>query len=172
MPHQSENRIGTNDDRFGYYLDGEMNWSSYDSTLFKDSTYTLDKAGNRTQVYDGTAWKTYTPNSTNQYTVADAVAVSNNAEHQISAFDGVTFEYYNDGRLSKVSNGTTWTNFYYDALGRCVRRVKDGWDAKYSYYDGERELLECGPGGGAAFKNTYGKGIDEILRRIDFLRYF
>jgi RHS repeat-associated protein len=52
-------------------------------------------------------------------------------------------------------------------FGRCVKRVKDGWDAKYSYYDGERELLECGPGGGAAFKNTYGKGIDEILKRLD-----
>jgi len=160
-------RIGTNDDRFGYYLDGEMNWASYDSTLFKDSTYTLDKAGNRTQVYDGTTWKTYTPNSTNQYTVADAVAVSNNAEHQISAFDGVTYTYYNDGRLASVSNGTTWTNFAYDAFGRLVRRIKDGWDAKYSYYDGEKELLECGVGGGAAFKNTYGKGIDEILYRLD-----
>jgi hypothetical protein len=33
-----------------------------------------------------------------------------------------------------------------NALGRCVKRVKDGWDAKYIYYDGEKEVLECGPG--------------------------
>jgi RHS repeat-associated protein len=54
-----------------------------------------------------------------------------------------------------------------NAFGRCLKRVKDGWDATYSYYDGEKELLECGSGGGAAFKNVYGKGIDEILARTD-----
>jgi hypothetical protein len=48
-----------------------------------------------------------------------------------------------------------------------VKREKDSWDAKYSYYDGEKELLECGVGGGAAFKNVYGKGVDEILMRTD-----
>jgi RHS repeat-associated protein len=162
-------RTGTNDDRFGYYLDGEMNWASYDSTALKDSTYSLDPAGNRMQVYDGSVWKNYAPNALNQYTQAEDLTVTNNAEHQITDFDGLTFTYTNDGRLASVysPSADTWIDFSYDALGRCVKRLKDGWDAKYSYYDGERELLECGVAGGAAFKNLYGKGIDEILRRID-----
>ena len=84
----------------------------------------------------------------NQYTTANGVSVTNGpAEHQISSFNGITFGYMNDGQLTYVSNGTSSMNFAYDALGRCVKRVKDGWDAKYNFYDGERELLECGPAG-------------------------
>ncbi len=47
-----------------------------------------------------------------------------------------------------------------------MKRVRDGWDANYIYYDGERELLECGPAGRAAFRNVYGKGIERsgVLR--------
>jgi RHS repeat-associated protein len=169
-------RDGTNDDRFGYYLNGELNWATYDSTVFKDMTYTLDRGGNRIKTYDGSTWKNYTATGINQYTTAEDLAVTTNAEHQITLYNGITFGYLNDGQLTYVSNGTSSMNFYYDALGRCVKRVKDGWDAKYSYYDGERELLECGSGGGAAYRNVYGKGIDEILMRQDttnnWLLYF
>jgi RHS repeat-associated protein len=164
-------RTGTNDDRFGYYLDGELNWATYDTTALNDVTYTLDRAGNRISIVDGGVNKSYTATGINQYTTANGVSVTNgSAEHQISAFNGITLEYMNDGQLSKVSNGTHWINFYYDALGRCVKRLTDGWAVYYSYYDGEKELLECGSGGGAAYRNVYGKGVDEILMRQDTTR--
>jgi RHS repeat-associated protein len=131
-------------------------------------TYQWDRAGNRTQIADAGVWKTYTTNTINQYTAAEGSTVTNDpAEHQIIGYNGVTFTYYNDERLSSLFNGTTWTNFYYDALGRCVKRVRDNWDYRYIYYDGEREIFESGSGGGAIDRNVYGKGIDEILMRID-----
>ena len=141
-------RSEANDDRFGYYLDGELKWATYDTSTLNDVTYTLDPAGNRISIVDGGVNKSYTATGINQYTTANGVSVTNGpAEHQISAFNGITLEYINDGQLSKVSNGTHWINFYYDALGRCVKRLTDGWRVYYSYYDGERELLECGSGG-------------------------
>jgi hypothetical protein len=86
------------------------------------------------------------------------------AEHQITGDNGITFTHE---RLSMLFDGTNWITFAYDALGRCVKRVKGGWDAKYIYYDGERELLECGSGGGPSYRNVYGKGVDEIVTRTD-----
>ena len=161
-------RTGTNDDRFGYYLNDELNWASYDATALTDVTYNLDRAGNRTSIVAGGVNKPYTADSINQYTAAENIAVSNGpAEHQITLYNGITFSYINDGRLASVSNGNTGITFSYDAFGRCVKRLIDGWSAKYSYYDGEKELLECGVGGGASYRNVYGKGIDEILMRTD-----
>ena len=141
-------RSGTNDDRFGYYLDGELNSATYDTSAINEVTYTLDRAGTRISIVDGGVNKSYTATGINQYTTANGVSVTNGpAEHQISSFNGITFGYMNDGQLTYVSNGASSMNFAYDALGRCVKRVKDGWDAKYNFYDGERELLECGPAG-------------------------
>jgi hypothetical protein len=46
-------REGTNDDRFGYYLNNELNWATYGAAALNDVTYNLDRAGNRTSIVDG-----------------------------------------------------------------------------------------------------------------------
>jgi hypothetical protein len=103
-----------------------MNWGSYDDANLKDMTHTLDKAGNRTQVYDGSVWKTYSPDTINRYSLAEALAVTSKAEHQISSFNGITFAHMNDGQLTYAFNGTHWINFYYDALGDSLPTLAAG----------------------------------------------
>jgi RHS repeat-associated protein len=121
---------------------------------------------------DGGVNKSYTPNVINQYSNAEGLPVTNGSEHEIAAYEGVSYTYINDGHLASVTNTTTGSTmaYSYDALGRCVKRLRDGWDAKYNYYDGEKELVECGPAGGVSFRNVYGKGIDEIIMRTDNTR--
>ena len=139
----------------------------------RNVTYTLDKAGNRTSVTDnlnGNA--TYAPNTLNQYTGSmGGEAISNGNEHEISTYKNIKYSYINDERLSSVStpviNPTSTYNLYYDALGRCVKRVLNG-AITYYIYDGEKPILEyrsTAPSNPA--KNVYGKGIDEILMRYD-----
>jgi RHS repeat-associated protein len=131
-------------------------------------SYTLDKAGNRTNVTDtvnGNA--TYTPNALNQYTAVTGSTISNGPEHEISDYQGLHYTYINDEHLNQVSDGTNNYDLYYDALGRCVKRTLNDVDTYY-IYDGEKPILEYNPGGGQVGWNVYGKGIDEILQRITY----
>jgi hypothetical protein len=57
-------------DTFNYYLDGEMSGAHYANNA-RNVTYTIDNAGNRTSVTDGTV-KTYVPNNINLYSTVGA----------------------------------------------------------------------------------------------------
>ncbi len=127
-------------------------------------TYNLDKAGNRLSVVDTGVTKTYSRNSLNQYTAAEGSTVSNGSEHEIASYQGNTYTYINDERLSSVNNGVY--TLAYDALGRCVQRTLNGATTDY-IYDGEKPILEYDTSGAIIGRNVYGKGIDEILLRID-----
>ena len=128
------------------------------------ATYNLDRAGNRTSIVDGGVTRTYTRDVTNEYTAAEGSAVTNNSEHQISAYLGVSFGYVNDGQLSSVSAGSDNCTFGYDALGRRVKRLLNG-DVRYYIYDGEKALLDLDGNGDVNGWNVYGKGVDELLER-------
>jgi RHS repeat-associated protein len=128
-------------------------------------TYNLDKAGNRTSLVDTGVTKTYSPNTLNQYTAAEGTTVTNGSEHEIASYQGNSYTYINDERLSSV-NGTAYT-LGYDALGRCVKRTLNGV-LVYYIYDGEKPILEYNSAGGGVGHNLYGKAIDEILMRIDY----
>jgi RHS repeat-associated protein len=137
-------------------------------TLECSKTYTLDKAGNRTNVTDNVNGNaTYTPNALNQYSSVSGNTISNGSEHEVSAFNGVTYTYINDERLKQVSDGTNIYNLYYDALGRCIKRSING-TIKYYIYDGDKPILEYDAAGALAARNVYGKGVDELLMRTDY----
>jgi RHS repeat-associated protein len=129
-------------------------------------SYFLDNASNRTRVVETGVHKLYTPNNFNQYTQGHGEAVSNGTEHEVSSYRNISYTYINDERLSRV--GTTGLNYwlYYDALGRCVKRILNG-ATTYYIYDGEKPVLEYNSSGAIVARNVYGKWIDEILMRTD-----
>ena len=138
--------------------------------------YYFDKAGNRQQVTD-TANPTinYVLNNINQYNSASGCSITNGLEHEVSSFQGlydtqpVNYYYLNDEHLISVSGGGSNRYFYYDALGRCVKRsptVANGGNTTYYIYDGEKPILEYSSTG-IVGRNVYGKGIDEILMRTN-----
>jgi RHS repeat-associated protein len=151
-------------DQFGYYLNGELYWTTYGTPALNDVTYVLDKAGNRTGIHDGGVVKYYTPNTLNQYTAAEGDTVTNGSEHEITSYQNISYTYINDERLSKIATSGLNYWLYYDALGRCVKRTLNGVTTYY-IYDGERPIMEYNSGGALVGRNLYGKGIDEILHR-------
>ncbi len=134
----------------------------------RNVAYVLDKAGNRTSVTDNVNGNaTYAPNIVNQYTSMAGSPVTNGSEHEIRTYNSVTYSYINDERLKQVTSGSNNYSLYYDALGRCVKRVVNG-AITYYIYDGEKPILEYRSTDlGNPAKNVYGKGIDEILMRFD-----
>ncbi len=128
--------------------------------------YYLDKAGNRTSVTDTVYGNTsYTPNNFNQYTAVTGSTITNGPEHEISAYQNVSYTYINDEHLTTASDGTNTYDLKYDALGRCVKRTLNGVTTYY-IYDGEKPILEYDAAGTQVGWNVYGKGIDEILQRM------
>ena len=138
--------------------------------------YYFDKAGNRQQVTD-TANPTinFVINNINEYNSASGCSITNGNEHEISSFQGlydtqpVNYYYLNDEHLISVSGGGGNRYFYYDALGRCVKRsptVADGGNTTYYIYDGDKPILEYSSAS-IVGRNVYGKGIDEILMRTN-----
>src|SRR5437899_10261649 len=95
-----------------------------------------------------------------------------NNEHEISGYNGATYTYMNDERLSSVGSGDITYSMVYDALGRCVKRTLNiglnvgSNTTTYYIYDGEKPILEYNPSGASVGVNVYGKGIDEILERV------
>jgi YD repeat-containing protein len=131
-------------------------------------TYTLDKAGNRTSIVDTGVTKSYTPNNLNQYTAAEGTAVTNGSEHEVASYQGVSYAYINDERLKTVTSGSNSYQLAYDALGRCVKRTLNGVTTYY-IYDGEKPVLEYNTSGAIVGRNLYGKAIDEIVLRVDYV---
>jgi RHS repeat-associated protein len=137
------------------------------STILRSVTYNLDKAGNRTSIVDTGTTKTYTPNILNQYTAVEGLSVTNGSEHEIASYQGANYTYINDERPSSVTDGINIYSVAYDALGRCIRRTYNA-DTAYYIYDGEKPILEYYAGTNIA-RSVYGKGIDEILMRTDYV---
>ena len=153
-------------DTFGYYKDGELNTAQYSTT--RSVSYTLDKAGNRTNVTDNVNGNAaYTPNTINQYiNTVGSDAITNDAEHTIQTYKSVIYTYLTDKDLVSVTNGTDSYTLRYDALGRCVKRTLNGVDT-YDIYDGEKPIVEYNASLQTIPTNVYGKGIDEVLARTD-----
>jgi RHS repeat-associated protein len=159
-------------DSFQYYQDGELNTATL-GNLAHNLTYNLDTAGNRYTVVDNTTTTTYTPNVFNQYTAVTGTSITNGPNHEISDYQGRHYTYINDERLASVNGGFGSSyQLAYDALERCVKRTLNGAQSNvttYYIYDGEKPILEFDdtPSHALAGYNLYGKGVDEILMRID-----
>ena len=143
--------------QYGITLNGQGQWSGPMRTV----SYNLDNAGNR----DGTAgvnengmFMPYNPNVLNQYS-----QTANGSEHEVAAYNSVSYRYIADQRLARVSSASAGTyELGYDALGRCVRRTTNGV-TKYSAYDGERPILDYDGNGTITNTRLYGRGIDELI---------
>ncbi len=61
-----------------------------------------------------------------------------------------------------------FTTLGYDALGRCVKRTL-GTTTTYYVYDGEKPILKYDSTGAMDGNNVYGRGIDEIVMRGDYV---
>ena len=137
-------------------------------------TYNLDKAGNRSgsnAVVDTGVPTSYTPNILNGYTgVGGTNNVTNNSEHEIAAYQGVSYTYIDDTHLVSVTSGSNNYALAYDALGRCVKRTLNN-ATTYYIYDGEKPIQEIGP---AWASTIYGIGVDEPVIRFtsSYVYYF
>ena len=152
-------------DIFGYNFAGELNFAQYglhpNDAPETVATYVLDNAGNRLSVH-GVA---YTPNSLNQYTLAQGTVVGNGNQHEINSYQGVSYSYLADTQLAAVqSNANGLYQLGYDALGRTVRRTING-QTTYFIYDGARSIIEYDASGNMVANTLYGLGIDEIIAR-------
>ena len=154
-------------DSFNYYLDGELQVANL-GNFGHNVTYNIDRMGNRTSVVDNNVTSTYSsPNAINQYyPTAAGSSITNGPEHEISAYNGVTYTYINDERLWSAMAGNSTYSMLYDALGRCMKRMLSGGPTTYYVYDGEKPILEYDVSGTSVATNVYGKGIDEILERV------
>ncbi len=79
-----------------------------------------------------------------------------------------TYAYVGDTYLAKVTGGGNSYTLGYDALGRCVKRTL-GTTTTYYVYDGEKPILEYDSAGAMDGNNVYGRGIDEIVMRGDYV---
>ena len=159
---RSVTREDNKTDSFTYYLDGELNTAQYNTT--RGVNYTLDKAGNRTSVADTVNGnKTYTPNALNEYSAVTGSSITYGLEHEVASFNGVSYTYINDERLTKASNGSTYT-LLYDALDRCVTRTLNG--PIYYIYDGEKPILSTPQTATALVLTCMGKGSMKFLSAV------
>jgi len=92
--------------------------------------------------------------------------VGNGPEHEVGAYNSVSYTYINDDRLIRVTSPGNAYDLAYDALGRCVKRTLNG-ATTYYIYDGEKPIVEYTSAGTIVARNVYGKWIDEILMRTD-----
>ncbi len=84
--------------------------------------------GNRTNVSEDGVNKSYVPNNLNQYTTAHGIGASNGTSHQISSYDGTSYNYTGDTYLAKATAGNNSYTLFYDALGRLrATHLGDQW---------------------------------------------
>jgi RHS repeat-associated protein len=139
--------------------------------------YYFDRAGNRQEVTDtANSTTNYGNNNINQYTFVSGSTIGNGNEHEVSSFQGfydtvpVNYYYINDEHLEQASDGSNNRYFFYDALGRCVKRsptISDGNNTTWYIYDGDKPIVEYASSTSIVGRNVYGKGVDEILMRIN-----
>ncbi len=135
-------------------------------------TYQWDKVGNRGNISDsavnGGAVQPYTSNNLNQYKQVNGQSVLHEPAHGLSSYDGVIYSYVGDTYLAQASAGPSIYTLYYDALGRCVKRVRSEMGVEtttYYHFDGDHWILEYRPDGTVQSNILYGNGVDEIIGR-------
>jgi RHS repeat-associated protein len=128
-------------------------------------TYSADGL-NRTSVNDNGVPTTYTPNWLNQYTTVGGQALVHNGNFHLYSFNGWTYVYDADARLTSATATGQSTAFVYDGLGRCVKRTINGVVTLITY-DGWQPIVEWDSAGNRIAFNIYGAGADEILSRYD-----
>jgi RHS repeat-associated protein len=145
---------------------GQRRSARQSATSTRVVSYTLDNAGNRTQVVDAGVTKSYVPNSLNEYTTGHGSAVTNGLSHEISSYNGTSYNYIGDSYLAKATASTNTLSLYYDALGRCVKRTLNGV-SNYYVFDGEHWVVEYDASNVITSNACYGRVMDELIARYN-----
>jgi RHS repeat-associated protein len=128
------------------------------------TSYTLDAAGNRISVANGTSTN-YTVNSMNQYTEVGGSAYQYDEKGNLSSGESLTYQYDYDNNLIQVATPEGALNFAYDALGRLISQSLDD-DVTRFIYDGNNVVKTIMPSG-KVLHFVNGTGIDEVLAMVD-----
>jgi len=126
--------------------------------------YGWDPAGNRDSVTDSGTPTHYTSNSKNQYTNVGGALLTYTPNGDLRTFEGWTYTYDAQDRLTKATNGTTVVKFSYDALNRCAQRTIDGIKT-FFYYDHWNLLDERNASDVQLACYIQGAAVDEILSK-------
>ncbi|HEY5813874.1 MAG TPA: RHS repeat-associated core domain-containing protein, partial [Chthoniobacterales bacterium] len=134
----------------------------------RSETFAYDATGNRTSATDSVSGTTiYTANALNQYTAVDSLPVpAYDANGNLTAFDGWTYTYDTENRLTGASKTGTSASFTYDWRRRQASRTING-TTTWFIYDGWNLLAEYSSAGTLQAKYIHGPVVDEILTRMD-----
>ncbi len=163
------NGVGTGSDGFQYDQNDQLITFNWKGTLSggvvnggTESDYTLDAAGNRTQVATtGQATTNYTPNALNEYSSIGGATVTNGTNGNVTAYSGASYVYDAANRITQVTANGNTSNFYYDGMNRQVARTESGTPI-YTVWDGSNRLVELGTGG--ALVNRYIYAGNDLVR--------
>ena len=161
-------------ERFGYDYANQLTSAVYNAdnvqtpnptNYDRSVSYTCD-ALNRTSMNDNGAVTNYTPNGLNQLTAVTGMASTYDQNFNQKKISGWVYTYDPARRVGNATNSTTGqsTQFSYDGLNRCVKRVTDGVTTLITY-DGWKPIAEWDTAGTRTAWNMYGPGPDQILMR-------
>ena len=161
-------------ERFGYDYANQLTSAVYNAdnvqtpnptNYDRSVSYTCD-ALNRTSMNDNGAITNYTPNGLNQLTAVTGMQSTYDQNFNQKKIDGWVYTYDAARRVGNATNNTTGhsTQFSYDGLNRCVKRVTDGVTTLITY-DGWKPIAEWDTAGTRTAWNMYGPGPDQILMR-------
>ncbi len=126
------------------------------------TTFDYDVNGNRTGVNGG---GTYSTNNLNQYKTFNGTAVSYDANGNLWTYNGWTYLYDAQNRMTSASNGSTSETFKYDGLSRQISHTLNA-ATTYNVWDGWNLIEEFAPGGSVP-ANVYVYGArGEIVERM------
>ncbi|HEY5895327.1 MAG TPA: RHS repeat-associated core domain-containing protein, partial [Chthoniobacterales bacterium] len=150
---------------YGYDAIDQITQAVYGAT--RTVNYAYDAAGNRTAVIDNGFTTSYAANSLNQYTALSSLpAPAYDANGNLTAFNGSTYSYDAQNRLTGTSNPGALGTFAYDSRNRQTSRTVNGVTTWF-VYDGWNLIAEYAANGSLLRKYIHGATTDEILARID-----
>jgi RHS repeat-associated protein len=154
----TENRNGTLD-TFGYNDFYELTSASVRGVNY---SYSYDTNGNRTQSIAGGVVTNYTCDTANCTTAIGGFPVTNDANGNMTAWNGETFQWDARGRLKQFQKAGTTITFGYDPFNLRAAKTVNGVTTTY-LLDGDSVVREVT--GGVASDTLHGPVVDQPLAR-------
>jgi RHS repeat-associated protein len=166
-------------DVFGYdqadqVIGVALNVPSPSATPTPTPNVTYDSNGNRTTFRPYGPIDSYTVNDLNQYVTRNNVnAIYDLKGNMTAGFDGSTYQYDAQNRLTRAINNGVTTDFKYDGLNRQVSRSVTGQPTKFSMWDGWDLVEEYHMSGNNAIVDArYLHGPTGLVKNLTANRYY
>jgi len=95
-----------------------------------------DSNGNRTWFTPPGSNQQYATNNLNQYTTINSIPLTYQADTNLASYNGSTYSYDAQGRLTSATVTGAATSFAYDGLNRQVSRTVNGGQPVFNIWDG------------------------------------